>query len=280
MFKVYKSVIDTLLIDQVLSAHEKFKHGKLSYFRAQGTLGFERPIIDKYGNQKNSIQNPHLLGISNNFSQSVKKIIYSDSVYKCLADFMGVENIVHYQSMLFDRSTATKIHQDTWYLDTSPPGRLVGIWIALEDIHVDSGPFYVYSDLIPNKLDPSQVDSYQNKFRFLAHKGDLLVWNSFALHGAEEASSDSYTRKSITSHFYPYGAKVQASPIKRFLSVYDHINPIKTSHPKIYSATTISPLLYQLSCNLLARIGKLSDVVTRDSSADRQLSEIRALDKN
>ena len=41
MFKVYKSVIDTLLIDQVLSAHEQFKYGKLSYFRAQGTLGFD-----------------------------------------------------------------------------------------------------------------------------------------------------------------------------------------------------------------------------------------------
>jgi phytanoyl-CoA hydroxylase len=280
MFKVYNSIVDTALIDKVLTTHEEFKYGKLSYFRAQGTVGFEKPIIDKYGNQKNSIQNPHLLGLSKNFSRSVKDIIYSDSVYQCLVDFMDVEKIVHYQSMLFDRSTATKIHQDTWYLDTIPPGQLVGVWIALEDIYSDSGPFYVYSDSISRKLDPNQLNSYHNKFRFLASKGDILIWNSFALHGAEEPSNNSYTRKSITAHFYRYGSEIQASPIKRFLSVYNHKKPINTAHPKIHSATTISPFLYQFSCNLLARMGKLSDLITRDNSANRQLSEIRAFDEN
>ena len=36
--------------------------------------------------------------------------------------------------MLFDKSTGTIDHADTWYLDTKPRGKMIAAWIALEDI--------------------------------------------------------------------------------------------------------------------------------------------------
>ena len=48
MFKVFKQSVPNDLISQVLIAHEKFKFSKLSFFRAQGTNQFEKPILDKY----------------------------------------------------------------------------------------------------------------------------------------------------------------------------------------------------------------------------------------
>ena len=39
-----------------------------------------------------------------------------------------------YQNMIFDKSTSTVDHIDSYYLDTIPAGELVGVWIALEGI--------------------------------------------------------------------------------------------------------------------------------------------------
>lgn len=280
MFKIYKSAVNDKIIDELILAHEKFKKSSLSFFRAQGTLGFEKPILDKYGNQVNSVQNPHLLGIASNFSNLVKKIIYSDGVYKSLVNYTGSNFLTHYQSMFFDKSTSTKIHQDSWYLDTIPAGKLVGVWIALEDINVNAGSFYVYSDYIDKKLNPSEIDIIvKNKNNFYAQKGDILIWNSFAVHGADMPLNDELTRKSLTAHFYPKGLSIQEPPIKRSFSIYNHLNPISTSHPNINSATTISPIFYHILCILLANLGKLSNLFTRDHTANKENSHIRKINK-
>lgn len=47
------------------------------------------------------------------------------------------------QTMLFDANAATQPHQDWWYLDSVPRGHLIASWIALEDIDVRAGRFYV-----------------------------------------------------------------------------------------------------------------------------------------
>ena len=280
MFKVYKSIVSNDLIDSLIASHEKFKGKRSSYFRSQGTLAFEKPIIDELGNQINSIQNPHLLGISNEFSSLVKNIIYSDEIFQCVKDFMGSNEITHYQSMFFDRSTATAMHQDTWYLDTTPAGGLIGVWIALEDIKADAGSFYIYSDFVDRKLSSVEMKaSINSKFNFFAKKGDVLVWNSFAIHGADKPISNFLTRKSLTAHFYPTGAIIQDPPIKRPFSIYDHQNPGSTSHSSIKSATTFNPFLYQLMCISLAKLGKFSSRLTGDHTANKVLSEIRNIEK-
>ena len=292
MFKVYKNALEPKALDSILEEHEKFKKSPLAVFRPQGTTGFERPRLDRHRNQINSIQNPHLLGLSKAFSSSIKAMLYSKTLYECMVDFTGMKEFIHYQSMFFDKSTGTALHQDTWYLDTMPAGKLFGIWIALEDIDETCGPFYLYSKgpnckLLPTDFDFSSIESDEkfiqeypdfSIFKFYAKKGDVLIWDSFNLHGAHPPSDDTKTRKSVTAHFYPNGTEVQEPPIKRGFSIYRHKNPIHTAIEGVKSAGAVNPLLYSIICWMLFLLGKFSNVITRDGGADKKLSEIRRID--
>jgi phytanoyl-CoA hydroxylase len=262
MFKVYRNQIPAELIDNVLINHERFKYSPLSFFRAQGKPTFEKPILNQYRNQINSIQNPHLLGLSKNFSSSIEKIIIHKNLSSCLKDFTKFSSHIWFQSMFFDNSTGTKLHQDTWYLDTEPNGKLVGVWIALEDIDLSAGPFCIYSNTDSRKVhidefnfdelesDKNFLQSFPDavRFDFTAKKGDILIWDSFSIHGALMPKDETKTRKSITAHFYPAHLKPQDPPVKRFLSIYDHEKPIKTTNPDISKATTLNPIAFQIIC--------------------------------
>jgi phytanoyl-CoA hydroxylase len=271
MFKVYRKQIPASLLDPLISAHNDFKRSAFSVFRAQGTTNFERPLLDQFGDQKNSIQNPHLLGFNHFFRSGIEQIILHENISKCLADFTGANKHVWCQSMFFDKSTGTKLHQDNWYLDTSPNGKMVGIWIALENVEQTAGPFCIYSNSDTSKLNPSDFDfenldedvnfksTFPNAVRydFAAEAGDMIIWDSLSIHGALPPDDATKTRKSITAHFYPLGLRIQDPPVKRFLSIYDHERPRETRNSSIVNATTIHPISYQISCILLYTLEKL-----------------------
>src|SRR3546814_11124767 len=48
------------------------------------------------------------------------------------------------QSMYFEGNPATWAHQDSYYLDAEVLGRMVGAWIAVEDIAPGAGRFFIY----------------------------------------------------------------------------------------------------------------------------------------
>ena len=291
-FKIYKKQIPEELIDDFLATHQKFKNNKLSSFRAQGNTVFEKPILDKFDHQINSIHNPHLL-IWNGLNKKTLKILHHQNIINCLHDFYDCkEDIVHFQSMFFDKSTATSLHQDTWYLDTKPKGRLVGVWIALEDIENSSGPFYVIdkTDSKPVSFDDYDFNDIDNdhqfrmdypnakKIKFLAKKGDILIWNSLLFHGAFRPEIESLTRKSLTSHFYLAKDKLQDPPVKRFMSIYDHLKPITTSHRELKLATTISPHFFSYVCFAMRFLGnKSSSLIAKDNQHNKKISDIRNL---
>jgi phytanoyl-CoA hydroxylase len=297
MFKIYVNQISAELIDQLLKQHSNFKKSKLSIFRAQGTASFEAPIIDSYNNQVNSIHNPHLLGLNRSFSKQVELILTNENISKCLTDFTKSQKHVWYQSMFFDKSTGTKLHQDTWYLDTIPQGKLVGVWVALEDIKLSAGPFCIYTGTDDGKIfktdefdfdnlekDQKFVESYPNfkRYDFTAKKGDVLIWDSLAIHGALIPEKDSDTRKSLTAHFYPLGHKIQLPPVSRFFSVYNHLNPIPTANPNIEKATTINPIVYQSICFAFKNMNFLKKLIMKEKSFkvnEVNTSEIRRLNK-
>jgi ectoine hydroxylase-related dioxygenase (phytanoyl-CoA dioxygenase family) len=198
--------------------------------------------------------------------------------------------------MFFDKSTGTKLHQDTWYLDTDPNGKLVGVWIALEDIEETAGSFCIYSNSDSSKLDPldfdfDNLDSDFNfksalpnavRYDFTARAGDILIWDSLSIHGALLPDNEAKTRKSITAHFYPLGLGIQDPPVKRFLSIYDHKNLRNTINSSIAKSTTINPISYQLLCVYLYVLEKLQlkRLVLRERSeikSEKTLVRIRNL---
>ena len=140
--------------------------------------------------------------------------------------------------------TEQPLHQDTAYVRVSEPFLIAASWIALEDVQQGSGElelipgshwlkkhtFDSSSDLWCNKveIDPSSSvwwnyqdkdshDNFLNKlqtlkkkkktFKFLAKKGDCLIWISHLVHGGSAVEHQSFsqppTRKSLVTHYCP-----------------------------------------------------------------------------
>lgn len=49
-----------------------------------------------------------------------------------------------FQTLNFRVGTEQAVHSDTIHFDTTPPGRMCGVWVALEDIDEDNGPLVYY----------------------------------------------------------------------------------------------------------------------------------------
>ena len=145
------------------------------------------------------------------------------------------------QSMYFEGNSATWEHQDTYYLDSEIIGSMIAGWIALEDISVDAGRFFVCP--LSNKIDlikQVKINNYaynhdryihevvslikEKNLKIIApylEKGDVLFWNSKTIHGSLDSQSKSYSRSSITFHAIPES--------HRFLQFQSRIKNIKTN---------------------------------------------------
>ena len=106
---------------------------------------------------------------------------------------------------------------------------LIGVWLACEDIHPDSGPLVYYpgshkEPLYP-KFDnypqtnlrtcaPSETTAYYDwlkkrsknykKDQFIARKGDILLWHGQLIHGGDAVVNPSLTHmESYVCHYIP-----------------------------------------------------------------------------
>lgn len=253
-------------IDAVLRAQRASRRNPLLIFRGQGVVGYERARWNDQGQMVRSIQNPHLLGLAPRLSGAIRRLVFSPAIARSLEACTGIQRWVNWQTMLFDRSVGTELHLDTWFLDTEPRGHLLGLWIALEDITAESGPFVIYprsqslpvaiemrgglaqlSDRTAQLREALQRSSLEPK-PLLLRKGDLVIWNSLVAHGSELPTAAQATRKSVTAHFYPDGMAVAAPPIRRLFSIYNHARPRQVLKGQLWQAATIPAWLYSSLC--------------------------------
>jgi hypothetical protein len=154
-----------------------------------------------------------------------------------LIDFLNAlfgEDPLLFQSLSFDQGSQQGLHQDTAYVVVDRPLELAACWIALEDIKPGSGELMYApgSHRLPDwqfgagrkHFDASQ-DGYEVHYdwaqylidhaassprgieRFLAKKGDILVWHADLAHGGSPVTDPSLTRQSLVGHFCPQSAK-------------------------------------------------------------------------
>ncbi|WP_186541486.1 phytanoyl-CoA dioxygenase family protein [Synechococcus sp. M16.1] len=224
-FVVIKNAFPASQIDSIVAELEKIKNSKIApFYYSQATHRYKKISIDA-----NGFIDESMLGFARNkflgkLSLLSSRLLLSSEMENYLRKiFPYYSKFVQQNNMLFDKSMETVDHIDSWYLDTHPKGALVGAWIALEDIHPHSGPFRVYPG--SHKI----VEAY--KIQELAHddfikiiqqvkqdfpcrelilkKGDLVVWNSCTIHGASKVKDNSFSRKSLTSHYFPLNASLQ-----------------------------------------------------------------------
>ncbi len=159
----------------------------------------------------------------------VIKQMMQDEGLKQLLSFILDKEVVPFQTLNFVKGSGQRAHSDSIHMTTYPLGYLIAAWIALEDIHPDSGPLFYYrgshklpyllNDDFENystrlKLGNKQYSDYedmteeilaQNHFSkelFLSKKGDVLIWHANLIHGGMPVVNPSLTRKSMVVHYY------------------------------------------------------------------------------
>lgn len=134
------------------------------------------------------------------------------------------------QSLSFEYGSEQEIHQDTAFVVMNSPLMFVGVWVALEDVQEGSGELIYYPGshlwgdwLFSNRFrhfnerrdGKQQLIDWEKWMhgeakkrnisaqKFMAKKGDVLVWHSGLAHGGSQISSEGQTRRSIVGHYCP-----------------------------------------------------------------------------
>ncbi|MEZ5503028.1 MAG: phytanoyl-CoA dioxygenase family protein [Halioglobus sp.] len=138
------------------------------------------------------------------------------------------------QSLNFERGSEQAIHQDTAFVCMNAPMKLIGVWIALEDVKPGAGELVYYpgSHRWPDYLFSNYFRHYnaerdgeaqlQHWYRwieeeaarqgvqrqaFLPRKGDLLFWHAALAHGGAQIGNPHATRRSLVGHYCPTGVR-------------------------------------------------------------------------
>ena len=163
-------------------------------------------------------------------SESIKAISLDERVLLLLKALFTKEPIP-FSTINFTRGTEQPLHSDYYHFGSMPELMLAGVWVALEDIHPDSGPLDVVpksnhspivlpEDLgvkkLPKKLQEikenyslyeSWVRKYVQKHAMevrtpLLKRGQALIWAANTFHGAGEIKNKELTRFSQVTHYH------------------------------------------------------------------------------
>lgn len=189
-----------------------------------------RPNITPEGFIKESMEDVTNLKLFPRFSKAILKCLIDENISTILNILSGTSSHTLAQSIFFDKSIGTIEHQDHYYLDSNPPGHLIGVWYALEDICEEAGCFFVlpgshkgkvieHEKMVSKKkgveqhfpdhdemrqkiLNLIQEHNYQYQ-SFPLNKGDVIFWHPYTIHGSYKNQNPQFSRKSFTAHFYP-----------------------------------------------------------------------------
>jgi len=161
-------------------------------------------------------------------SNIIENMGTNKTILKVLNIIMG-KKVELFQSINFLEGSQQRTHSDSIHMTTFPYGNLIAIWVALEDVTMESGPLHYYPgshklNYVMNreygnigskyKLGKKSYADYENHIEeltaksklkkeiFTAKKGDVFIWHANLLHGGEKVITEISTRKSMVFHYY------------------------------------------------------------------------------
>lgn len=159
-------------------------------------------------------------------SDFVKELACHPPILELLAMLYGREALP-FQTLNFKVGSQQRAHSDTIHFSSLPARFMCGVWVALEDITEENGPVFYYSEShkLPEynfaQIKPeSKTTSYNdykdyedfiekivdvNSFaqnKFLAKKGDALIWSSNIIHGGSPLLKPDSSRWSQVTHYF------------------------------------------------------------------------------
>jgi hypothetical protein len=158
---------------------------------------------------------------------AVRQMATNPAVIELLSSLYG-RRAWPFQTLTFPVGTQQHFHTDAVHFSSVPERFMCGVWVALEDVHEDAGPLVYYpgSHRWPIYTNEhlgrcaaelehmSTQQAYEPLWealvrvhgvlpkRFVAKKGQALIWAANLLHGGERQRDASRTRWSQVTHYF------------------------------------------------------------------------------
>ena len=168
---------------------------------------------------------------------AIKRLAVNERVLAFLSELYQKEAFA-FQTLNFPRGSQQGVHSDTYHFNSIPVGFMCGVWIALEDIHPDSGPLQYYpgSHRLPvfaNKdLPGNDMNAYVQHVEAAVGgtgiaretakitRGQAFIWAANLFHGGSPIADPARTRLSQVTHYYfkgcSYFTPLATAPGKTF----------------------------------------------------------------
>lgn len=180
---------------------------------------------------------------------------------------------IPFQTIASHKGSQQAEHSDSIHMTTYPLGYLAACWVAMEDIHADSGPLvyypgthrwpYVFSHNVGISARDFQergYAAYSERYEpaikrqisentvapkhFLARKGDVLFWHANLLHGGSARHDMRHSRKALVHHYFAEGCICYHDLASSTSAVHGPVESLPTcgaSSPDIKVRTRIAP---------------------------------------
>ena len=170
-------------------------------------------------------------------SQAAKSLFEHPKMLRWISLILDAQPIP-WNSITFEYGSEQALHEDMAVSHIFPLNQLVGVWIACENIHPDSGPLVYFPGSHRRGMFPgfsnypqtnlrtcnqsvtcdyeAYMTSESSKFKsesLLIRKGDALLWHPMLIHGGSKVNNRQHTRRSFVSHYVVPGAD-QAAEIE------------------------------------------------------------------
>jgi hypothetical protein len=159
---------------------------------------------------------------------SIRSLALQPIILDLLHQLYGREPFA-FQTLNFAVGSQQHFHSDAVHFHSYPHGFMCGVWIALQDVDVASGPLHYFpgSHRLPYLssrslgLSESEVAAKEhpqtffeplwqqavdtkglNSQRFLPQRGDILIWHANLLHGGEMVQDRDSRRWSQVVHYF------------------------------------------------------------------------------
>lgn len=161
-------------------------------------------------------------------AEEIKSMGVDSTLIQILSALINTKALL-FQSINFLKGSEQETHSDSIHMTTFPLGKLIAVWVALEDIDATNGPLHYYpgSHKLPYYMNADydnegnqfmigdkSYEAYEEMIRkkieenklskqtFTAKKGDILIWHANLFHGGEKHMDKNRTRKSVVFHYF------------------------------------------------------------------------------
>lgn len=161
------------------------------------------------------------------FDKDVRAIATNGGVLALLSKLYG-RRAFPFQTLNFPVGTQQHLHSDSIHFSSIPERFMCGVWLAMEDVHPDSGPLtYLPGShkwpILTNAMIGRRGFGQRSPFaqapfetawmalvessgleeeRFLPKRGQALIWAANLLHGGSPQNDRTRTRWSQVTHYY------------------------------------------------------------------------------